>query len=100
MMRLLLIVIYDCWRCSPSWSSRSARTPSSAAAQEYPDFYGTVVAADRDLGIRRRFRSIRVTTCCVNVELPGRSPWNEGVFRLDNMMHPADAADRRRLHGD
>jgi hypothetical protein len=57
----------------------------TAAAQEYPDFYGTIVAADRDLG----FVVVQVDKgddVLVNVEFLGEQPWNEGVFQLDNVV--------------
>jgi hypothetical protein len=60
-------------------------SPSGAAAQEYPDFYGTVVAADRSLG----FVVILVDQgeeVLVHVQYLGEAPWNEGVFQLDKVV--------------
>jgi len=63
----------------------SAFQPSVAAAQEYPDFYGTIVAADEDLSIVviqvEKGDDIRV-----NVEYLGIEPWNMGAFQLDNVV--------------
>ena len=59
--------------------------PGSAAAQEFPDFYGTVVAADRDLG----FVVILVDRddkVLVHVQYLGDAPWNEGAFQADKTV--------------
>jgi hypothetical protein len=61
------------------------QTPRPVAAQEYPDFYGTVVAADRDLG----FVVILVDRddeVLVHVQYLGDAPWDEGVFLLDKIV--------------
>jgi hypothetical protein len=54
-------------------------------AQEYPDFYGTVVAVDRGLGLVvvqvEKGNDVRV-----NVGFLGDEPWNEGAFQLDNVI--------------
>jgi hypothetical protein len=62
-----------------------AGLPTSVAAQEFPDFYGTVVAADRDLG----FVVILVDRdeeVLVHVQYLGDAPWDEGAFQVDKII--------------
>ncbi|MFN0074098.1 MAG: hypothetical protein ACKVVP_21675 [Chloroflexota bacterium] len=54
-------------------------------AQEYPDFYGTVVAADRELGILV-IQVDRGEDVLVHVDHLGEAPWIEGAFQLDNVV--------------
>jgi hypothetical protein len=59
--------------------------PNIAAAQEYPDFYGTIVAADQDLGIVV-IQLEKGNDILVNVEYLGNEPWHTGAFQLDNVV--------------
>jgi hypothetical protein len=61
------------------------QTPRPVVAQEYPDFYGTVVAVDRDLG----FVVILVDRdeeVLVHVQYLGDAPWDEGAFQVDKII--------------
>jgi hypothetical protein len=63
----------------------AAPVTQTVFAQEHPDFYGTVVAVDRDLGLVvvqvEKGNDVRV-----NVGFLGDEPWNEGAFQLDNVI--------------
>jgi hypothetical protein len=54
-------------------------------AQEYPDFYGTVVAADRGMA-SVVIQVEKGNDVLVNVGYLGDEPWNEGAFQLDNVI--------------
>ena len=64
----------------------AAVSPGAAlATNDFPDFYGTIVALSADQ------RAITVAPdaqqrIIVDVSELGRQPWDEGAFRLDNVV--------------
>jgi len=62
-----------------------ASQPTVVGAQEYPDFYGTIVVADQNLGIVVILLE-KGADILVNVEYLGNEPWNTGAFQLDNVV--------------